>query len=53
MVFASVIHERMSAAWSFVPTSSRGPLTLPFPATEWHREHFWSVKSFSPFALRS
>ena len=37
---ASVIHDRMSASESLLPTPSSGPLVFPFPATEWHSVHF-------------
>jgi hypothetical protein len=47
MPFASTSHWRMSSGESFFPTSSSGPFAFPFPAIEWHSEHFWSVKNGS------
>src|SRR4029078_7380360 len=39
----------MSSADSFPPTPSSGTALLPLPATWWHIEHFWAVKTASPF----
>ena len=47
------IQARISSTVSLVPTSSSGPLTLPFPAIEWHTEHLRSAYTLIPCASLS